>query len=211
MDVLESAFNGLHELLRQEGTILSEREKFILMKKVDLDDITKIDISEEDKELLADLYTNIFNGFFKCAADGYEFTPENRINKWFGGISLKENYPDPSEAFIRFAKTYWTFKRIWRDLSEGYNNLIIFKLLSKLEIDIATVFFPTPGPWTIPVEKREQAQRQLILESGANIDVDEFISGNPILRYYKSTKRSGCLGVILTIAIFIVAIIGYLF
>ena len=179
MDALESALNGLQELLSREVKILSKREMSLLLKTVNVDDIHNTDISEEDKELLADLYTNIFNGFFKCADDGYEFTPENRINKWFGGVSLKENYPDSSEAFIRFAKTYWTFKRIWRDLSEDYNNLIIFKLLSKLEIDIATVFFPTPGPWKIPVEKREQAQRQLILESGAKIDVAEFISGNP--------------------------------
>ncbi|HSE83143.1 MAG TPA: hypothetical protein VLB01_01180 [Thermodesulfobacteriota bacterium] len=81
MGALESALNGLQELLRREGKILSIREKSLLLKTVNVDDIRNTDISEQDKALLANLTDQAFKGFFKCAADGYVFTPENRIKE----------------------------------------------------------------------------------------------------------------------------------
>lgn len=67
------------------------------------------------------------------------------------------------------------------DLMENDMEWIGAHLLGELEHVIGPVFFPFPGPRKIAPSKREETQRELIEISGADIDIEEFMRGNPIL------------------------------
>lgn len=148
-------------------------------------------LDEQGKRTVAGLYDPLLRAFFHAAAEGHKFLPLSEIKEYFGA-SLEENYPGASKTFMNFAETYWTFKLVHGRMFPTHTNLAIYQLLGELEQAIASVFFPTPGPLTIGAKKREDAQRELIKESGAPIDVEDFISGNPILKAQQST---GCLGI----------------
>ena len=189
MKPLQTALNSVIELFRRMEKSISENERAFLLTPVSK--IREFDVSEIDM-----LEEAMILGFYKCAAEGYAFTEVSRIKERFGR-SMGENYPEASDAFLRFAVSYWTLKLVTEDLRRDskYSNSLIFKLLSQVEFDIASVFFPAPGLHNIPVNLREQEQRRLILLSGAKIDIEEFIRGNPILSSHSiHGKRSGCLG-----------------
>ena len=90
---------------------------------------------------------------------------------------------------MKFAKTYWTLRALTMDLMKNDEEWIGAHLLLKLEQDIGPVFFPFPGAVTIAPSIREKTQRELIQESGAKIDLEEFIRGNPILIRDRKQKR----------------------
>lgn len=187
---LEGALRVLQDLLSQAGRALEERERSLLQSRFDsLDDACKRSI--------AGLYEPLWKGFFLAAAKGQAFLPLTSIKEEFGR-SLEENYRGGSQAFLRFAATYWTFKLVHGRLFPKHTNTALCQLLGQLEQDIASVFFPTPGPVSIPVQKREETQRALIRESGAPIDITDFISGNPMLRASRST---GCFGVVIAVVV----------
>lgn len=150
------------------------------------------DEAEQHSRRLAEIYDAIFRGFFHCAAEGLTLVPERRVTERFGK-SIQDTYPEANEVFLNFAKTYWTLRVLEFELMENDMEWIGAHLLGKLEQVIGPVFFPFPGPKKIKPSKREQTQRELIEESGAHIDIDEFIKGNPILIRDKSARR-GCLG-----------------
>lgn len=72
---------------------------------------------------------------------------------------------------------------------KGYE-LIHHGLLRQVEINIASLFFPTPGSASIPVKKRLQDQRQFLKEVAPNIDIERFLSENPILKWESSRQGS---------------------
>jgi hypothetical protein len=166
-------------------------------------------IQESDQPEVVALEEAMNSGFYKCAAEGCAFTSVSRITERFGR-SLEENYPGGSHAFLRFATSFWTLTLVkddlWRD--PEYSKKLIFQLLSGLDFNIGSVFFPTPGPSKIPADLREKEMRRLILVNGAKIDVEEFIGGNPILSSRSvHGKRSGCMGIIALLTLFVVIII----
>jgi len=138
---------------------------------------------------IGEIYGNIFKGFFHCAAKGLAFVPEERIIERYGN-SLERNYPEASNEFLRFAKTYWTLKIILGDLTDsGGLECLGGHFLAKLEGDIGPVFFPYPGIIISPL-MREKSQRQLIEKSGADINIKKLIEGNPILIFDKMWTRN---------------------
>ena len=164
--------------------------------------------TEEYNKRLSEIYNAMFCGFFHCAAEGLALVPQKRVTERFG-YSIKDNYPEANEVFLNFAKTYWTLRVLTYDLMKNDMEWIGAHLLGKLEQDIGPVFFPFPGPVKIAPSKREETQRELIQESGAKIDIEEFIRGNPILIRDKATRR-GCLGVFLLL-LPIIAILVFVF
>lgn len=150
----------------------------------------------EHSEHLAGIYNAISYGFFHCAAEGSELIPESRVTAKFGH-SIKDNYPEANEVFLRFAKTYWTLQVLTYDLMRNDTEWIGAHLLGKLEQFIGPVFFPFPGKVQISPSKREETQRELIQESGANIDIEEFIEGNPILIRDRKSVSGGSWKVLL--------------
>jgi len=202
MDKLQTAFNSVTELLRREGQSLSESDQVLLMKPVS-------EIRESDKSEVDRLEEAMNRGFYKCAAEGHAFISVSRIKERFGR-SLEENYHGASHVFLRFAVSYWTLKFVKVDLfrDSEHCDKLISQLLSGVEFNIASVFFPTPGLHTIPANLREQEQRRLILASGADIDIEEFIRGNPILSSRSiHGRRNGCMGLIALLILSIVIVI----
>lgn len=135
-------------------------------------------------ERVAGIYDAIWRGFFGCAARGLPLVAEELVARRFKR-GLQENYPEASESFLNFARTYWTLRVLVLALLETHTDDSSLdlgeRLLCQLEQEIGPVFFPFPGPKKIDPATREAFQRQLIEESGANIDIEDFMGGNPIL------------------------------
>lgn len=154
------------------------------------------------------LYERILRGYFYLAAEGKTVVSPTEITAQ-SGRTLRENYPEANDIFLRFANTYWTF-RLWLDDKVRDNPLgdslqgqpVVSMLLSALEVQISGLFFPTPGPLSVEPEEREATQRQVFKTLGVPIDIKAFIIGNPILihdrtqrdrntAYYKSGIEAG--------------------
>ncbi len=187
----EQALSALNTLTTHGGYQISDGDSLIFKEKSDE--------AEQYSEHLAEIYHAMFRGFFHCAAQGLTLVPEQKVTERFGQ-SIKENYPEANEIFLRLARTYWTLRVLVFDLMDTDMDWVGAHLLGKLEQDIGPVFFPFPGAVKISPSKRETFQRELIQESGADIDIDEFIKGNPILIRDRSAKR-GCLGIFLSLLV----------
>ncbi|MFC2068282.1 hypothetical protein ACFLTP_04680 [Chloroflexota bacterium] len=160
--------------------------------------------AEEYSKRLSEIYDAMFRSFFHFAAEGLGLIPENRVTEKFGR-PIKDNYHEASEPFLKFAVTYWTLRVLTYDSMENDMEWIGVHLLAKLEQDIGPVFFTFPGQVKIAPSMREKTQREFIQRSGANIDIERFMKGNPILICDRSSKR-GCLGVALLFCSLIIII-----
>jgi hypothetical protein len=145
------------------------------------------------------MYEGMWIGLFHAAASGVAFLPidvvENRFHR-----TLEENYPEASPSFLKFARSYWTFRMLQEQLVEHHPGRVITVAFQRVERDIGSVFFPMPSPMGRPLisaRRREKTQRELIRVSGAPIDVEDFIGGNAILLRDRS---KGCLGVLIFLA-----------
>lgn len=144
------------------------------------------------------LYETFVRGYLYLAAKDETFASPTEIKTHFGK-TLRETFPEANDTFLRFATTYWTF-RLWLDDEVEDEAMggslqgqpLVSRLLRILEVQIAGLFFPTPGPQSVAPDKREAAQRQLFENFGVPIDVEAFITGNPILIRDRA-QRSGCL------------------
>ena len=168
----KQALSALKKLIENNSMCLSEDDMIMLKKKPD-------EVKQYQKRI-GEIYGAILYGFFHCAAKGIVLYPEKRVAEKFGN-SIEDNYPEANEVFLKFARTYWTLRVLIYDLMEDDMEWIGAHLLAKLEQDIGPVFFPFPGPAKIAPSKREKTQREILQEVNADIDIEEFIKGNPIL------------------------------
>ena len=148
-------------------------DDFLILKKTP-------DEAKQYQKRINEMYKVIFYGFFHCAAKGVALYPEIKVAERYGN-SFEKNYPEANETFLKFAKTYWTLKVLLLDLMEENIEWVGVRLLWHLEHEIGPVFFPFSGPNKIAPSKREKTQRDIFKVVNANIDVEEFIRGNPIL------------------------------
>ena len=180
------ALSALKILVTGSSSSISDNDLEILEKKPN--------IIKQHSKRLGEVYDAMFKGFFHCAAKGLVLDSEEKVAKRFGS-SIEANYPEANEVFLKFARTYWTLRVLVYNLMDNDMEWVGAHLLAKLEQDIGPVFFPFPGPAKISPSKREKCQRQLIENSKADIDIEEFVKGNPILIRDRASK-SGCLGII---------------
>ena len=130
--------------------------------------------SKNEMAQLEQLRIAAIDGFFYCAVLDVTFTDISRIAAFFGH-TLEEAYPGVSHTFMKLARTYWTFKLVLIECRTDQS--ICTSLLQGIEIDFAGVFFPTPGI-SPPKELREKTMRTFIEQSGADLDVEDYIRGN---------------------------------
>lgn len=168
----KQALSTVEKLIDRTSMVLSEDDIIILEKKPHE--------AKQYNQRVGEIHEAIFRGFFFCAAKGIALYPEEKVIEKFGN-SIEGNYPEASEVFLKFAKTYWTLRVLVYDLIENDMEWIGAHLLGKLEQDIGPVFFPFPGPKKISPSKREKFQRELLEEFGKDIDIEEFMQGNAIL------------------------------
>ncbi|MFX0135599.1 MAG: hypothetical protein ACFFDN_18280 [Candidatus Hodarchaeota archaeon] len=171
---IEQWFQLVTSIFKEKGTqISSEKENFLLSR---LPETTTI----AQKEIISETINVMTEFFFKRASHGETFGPLSRVKERFGN-TIEENYGLSTGPFINMAKTYWTYRLEVADLHPNYHHLVLSKILKGVEEDIASLFFPTPGPMKIPVKKRKEDQRKILEEFVPHIDIDRFLNENPIL------------------------------
>lgn len=149
--------------------------------------------TDSQKETIAEVFDIMTRFFYNKASRGESFGSLSRIKERFGS-SLEENYGLSSGPFIDMAKTYWTYKIEVQDLFPQHHKCALSQILLEIETNIAGIFFPTPGPSSLPVSRKE-AQRQLLQEYAHRMDIERFLSENPILKVSEGQKRSRIMGI----------------
>ncbi|MFH1798003.1 MAG: hypothetical protein ABH844_01480 [Candidatus Omnitrophota bacterium] len=162
--------------------------------KFEADDLTLLEqhsnALKDNSDRIMEIRDATFKGFFKCATIGEALYPEQRIIEKFGN-SITDNYPEASQTFLKFAKTYWTLKVLIYDVMEKNIDWIGGRLLCELEKIIGPLFFPFSGPHKISPDRREETQRKFLAEFAPDINVEEFMRGNPILLRDKALSQKG--------------------
>ena len=130
--------------------------------------------ARDDIARLEELQETAIKGFFHCAASNVTLTDVSRI-RGFYGRTLEDNYPGASAAFMKLARTYWTFKVSL--IKCVPDSSVCISLLQAIDLAFAGVFFPTPGI-SPSNELREETMQTLIEHSGADFDVEDYIKGN---------------------------------
>lgn len=173
---------------------LEEAYKLSFRADIRSENWKKKDFSESEKEFLLSEYSKEFANehqehileivqiftryFFKKAFEGYIFCSLDKVKLEFG-ITLEQNYRVSSGFFYNLAKTYWTF-RIQLDEDCDYiqnsNTPLFIMILREVEINISGTFFPTGG------YVNEAQQRQILEEFAPDINIEIFISENPMLK-----------------------------
>jgi len=137
-------------------------------------------------------------------APGFAFAEPETIRERFGK-SISENYPGATPEFLAVATSYWTLKQVHWNLFRTSSARPLAQLTSWLEEMIGAVFFPMPGPLSVSPEVRVQTQRSILRKTGATINEERFIAGNPILK----RRSAGCLGVVVAIAAGMIAVLWF--
>ncbi|MCX5885703.1 MAG: hypothetical protein NT096_07320 [Proteobacteria bacterium] len=191
-------------LLQVSQAYQSVGKRFSSDKKVFLLAELSESSTESQKETIAEVFDIMTRFFFSKASRGETFGSISRIKEQFAS-SLEENYGLSSGPFIDMAKTYWTYKLEVQDLFPQHHKCALSQILLEIETNIAGVFFPTPGPISMPVSQRKEAQRQQLQEYAPRMDIERFLSESPILKV--SGGQSGCLGMALIIMLFPVVLL----
>jgi hypothetical protein len=155
-------------------------------------------------ETIAKAKTMMTALLFQRANGGSVFGELARVQHQFGR-TLEENYGLTSGPFLAFARAFWTFKIEVNDLLPDHLDLLLTQVLMAVEEEVAGVFFPTPGPFLIPAEKRREAQRLFLAEYAPDFDVDRFLDESPILQPELRRQKTGCLGLALALALAVIA------
>ncbi len=133
-----------------------------------------------DQGRLLRLFDLIVDGFLQCAARGKTFVPIEAFEPELAD-SLAANYPGAGPAFLRLASSYWTLRMLEGRVSLRYAGIALQQLLASVEDKIAEAFFTDPAEDLLSSDQRAVLQRRMWVESGASIDVDEFLVANPLL------------------------------
>jgi hypothetical protein len=138
-------------------------------------------ITGEHKDIISEVSDMVWRIIFTKAAAGDAFGDPGRIKQRFGE-SVEENYGLYQGPFINLAKAYWTYKLEIGDLFPKYGETALAVILARVEADVASVFFPTPGPYKIPVETRKAKQIELLSKYAPEMDIQRYLRENPMLR-----------------------------
>jgi len=142
------------------------------------------DPNNRDVAFDTEIFESALKGFFFHGANGYAFSDIKNVFSFFN-MTFDELYPEATLPFIKFATSYWTLQFLVRPhntkLEQRPRRTIAWELLSSVEFNVASLFFPTPGRHMINPKLRERDQRKILQELGVPIDIEEFITNNPIL------------------------------
>lgn len=147
--------------------------------------------TDERFQTIRETFDVLSRYFFQQASVGRLFGPVERVTSTFGR-TIEQNYGLSDGPFINFAKTYWTYKLEVQDLFPQHSRISLSQTLLRVEETVASRFFPTPGPLSIPVDKRRAAQRELLEMYAPSMDIDRFLSESPVLRGNSGQGGGGC-------------------
>lgn len=137
-------------------------------------------VSPEQESLTEETFEVLIQYFFNKASCGEPFGSLDRIRERFGR-SLEENYGLTEGPFMDLAKAYWTFKLEVQDFVVEHPNTGLSEVLKNIEIAVASVFFPTPGP-SPSLKERVEKQRELLSTLAPTMDIERFFAESPFLK-----------------------------
>ncbi|MBC8179577.1 hypothetical protein H8E88_00490 [candidate division KSB1 bacterium] len=169
-----------------------EKEKLFLLSKYSKE------YANQHQEHILKIVQVFTRYFFKKALKGETFCDPSKIKKEFGK-TLEQHYNVSSGPFLNFAYTYWTF-RFQLD-EDQYTKLkehvpLFFPILRTAEMNIAGSFFPSGG------HVSAENQRQILNEYAPEINIERFLSDNPLI-----SRKSGCLGSVLFLLLLTIILI----
>lgn len=189
-DVPASLRDGLRALesimscAKNHPSMIGGEEAEVVLTAADFQSVLKPENAAKNDDAvrrrIGELYTYGWIGLLRTSIQGHSFVPMTRIKERFGS-TLQENYPEANASFLSFAIGYWTFKLLLIDMRQDAPDATLTQLFSQLEDDTAVLFFPTPGPASIPAKQREKTQREILAQCAPELDLDDFMRGNPIL------------------------------
>ena len=134
--------------------------------------------SKDQPRRFAVIADSALQGFFHLAAEGHTFVPVDRYQDEFGD-SLQANYPGAGAAFVRLATSYWTLHMLHGRLGTRYAGTSLQQVLLFVEDRVGRAFFPQDE--VLDSDELARVQQRLIAQSGAPIDIEQFLLGNPLL------------------------------
>ena len=167
----------IREAYESSGKAFPTKEREVLLQELPEDSQS---VDESTRNVIGETIELVTRYFFKKVTLGETFGSIERVEQRFGH-SIESNYDVSSGPFIEMAKTYWTYQLEIQDLSPEYHNLVLARVLFQVHGDIASVFFPFPGPTILWVRGRRETQRELLEEYAPEMDVDVFLNNNPLL------------------------------
>lgn len=180
----------IKKLYKATGKDITEDVENILDVDTTIDIGSKENITQEITDSFKVLYDSSFQGLIVSMLKGKVFIDKSKIEETYGN-SIEAQFPESSIEFYKVANSYWTFKlAIENAVNSKNNDLISSQVLGKVEIDIASIFFPTQGPLRISPKKRGKAQRELLTAvidefDIENFDLESYVTGNPYLKKKK--------------------------
>jgi hypothetical protein len=136
---------------------------------------------EQDKNLAVDMKIAMERYFWKRVCDRKPFGVTHRVTEQFGK-SIEENYGMKSGPFMDLAVCYWTFKIEMQDVLPASFETWLAQALIGVEHQIRVLFFPTPGPLSMPRRFRKAAQRDYLQQAAPGFDIERCLKDNPMLR-----------------------------
>ena len=156
--------------------------------------------SEEETKKIATAQLAMVSLFFHKIQKGGKFGEIGRIEEIFGR-SLEENYGLESGLFMDFARAYWTFRLEKNDLYPDHKDTVLAKIVSSIDFDISSIFFPTPGPVSMPVNLRRKAQIRWLKTYAKEFDTDRFVEESPYLNDRSTARNGGCFAIVVIVVI----------
>jgi len=143
--------------------------------------------------------------FWKKAVVGEMFGSIERISNKFGD-TLEENYSLSSGPFLNLARTYWTYQIELSDLFPEHSDKWLSHALKAVEINVRELFFPTPGEVTVSIKMRRKVQKEFLQEFVPEMNIENFLNENPIL---KEDTSPGRIGMIFAFVIIVAGAVAY--
>jgi len=171
---LDQALAALELLLRAGGEEPAEDDREILLAFGS--DLHAAPAAYQDR--LGIIYEAARRGFFHCAATGTPFLPMETFDEEFGR-SIEDNYPGAGVEFARMARSYWTLSMLEARLRLHFAGVAAQQVLLGVVAPVGETFFRDLADRD-PGEVAD-VQRRMIEQSGAPIDVESFLFGNPLL------------------------------
>jgi hypothetical protein len=159
--------------------VFDEKEKSFLLSKYSKE------FANQHQEHILSIVQAFTRLLFKKALNGETFCDPSKIRQEFGK-TLEQQYKVTSGPFLNFAYTYWTFRF---QLDEDHYRQpkehvpLFFPILRTVEMNISGSFFPSAG------KVSAENQKQILNEYAPEINIERFLSDNPLI-----SKGSGCLG-----------------
>lgn len=138
-------------------------------------------LSPEQQELASQLVEPVYAFVFQNVEQGQLFCPLDKAYKEYGE-RIEAALNSGSEEYQKLAKTFMTFTTELDELAESNRALLLYHVLKEVEISIKSVFFPSAGPQSIDVSKREQAMKELLARYAPSLNSDSFFTNNPVLQ-----------------------------